>query len=96
LGFIPLALIYLDIFLIKGFFSLEFVFFILVWIVYLWKMKIEAWINFLVAFALIVIWVFLIFFGIGGSEYKLNIWVYTFLVIGCLAEVLEEKNRKTK
>jgi hypothetical protein len=86
-----LLLIFLDIFIIKEFYLLLLIVSILVWLYASWKMKLGSVANFLLAFILILIWVIIIMFRIDTSQAKLGIWTYTFLVIGVISAIIEER-----
>jgi hypothetical protein len=86
-----LILIYLDIFFIKELYIGILVSLILGWTYCIIKNKLESKINFLFAFMLILLWVLLITLKINDLQNKINIWTYTFLVIGLVQAVLEEK-----
>lgn len=86
-----LILIFSDIFFIKEFYIGVLISLILGWIHIIVKNKLESRVNFLFAFVLILLWVLLIELKITDFQNKINIWTYTFLVIGLVQAVLEEK-----
>lgn len=95
LGFIPCALLLflipVDLFLIKEVYIGALLALILGWIYLIIRNKLESKINFIFAFILILLWVLLIKFNIDKFQNKINIWTYTFLIIGVVQAVLEEK-----
>jgi hypothetical protein len=91
---IPLSLIYSDIFIVKEFYLAVLVLLIIIWLYSFSKMKLESKVNFILAFVLILIWVILILLRVTDFQNKINIWTYSFLVMGVLTAVIEEKNTK--
>lgn len=89
-----LVFIFLDIFLVKEIYLGILIELIAGWIYCLWKIKIDNRKNFLIAFILITFWVIIILLKIDNFQNKINIWVYTFLVIGFVQSVIEEKYNK--
>ena len=90
-----LFFIFLDIFLIKEVYLGVLTFLILGWIYCIVKNKFGSKINFFFVFMLILLWILLIGLDIKEFQNKINIWVYTFLVIGIGKSIFEER-RSTK
>ncbi|HVZ66632.1 MAG TPA: hypothetical protein VG917_00025 [Patescibacteria group bacterium] len=86
--------ILIDIVLLKEIYIGLWIFLIACWISCSIRYKLESKINFIIAFVLILIWVLLIQLNILDYQNKINIWVYTFMVIGLVMAVLDEKKSK--
>lgn len=93
IGFL-LLLIALDVLWLEDFYIGVPLLIISLWVIALFKLKLESRLNFQVAFVLILLWVVLVLFKVDAFQDKINIWTYVFLVIGGVHAFLEEKNAK--
>ncbi len=96
LSTIALALIIANIFLIKEYYIGVFLVLLFLWIGCLKIYKLHSSVSFILAFILLVLWLTLNIFGIRDFESKLNIWTYTFLGIGIIQLLIEEKTNSKK
>jgi hypothetical protein len=91
-----LFLIFSDIFILRETYLGLLVVLIIGWVYCIIKNKLDSRINFIFAAILILLWIILIQFKVNIFDNKINIWTYTFLVIGLIQSVLEEKKLITK
>lgn len=86
-----ILLILLDIFIIKEVYIGVLSILIFGWVYSVIKNKFDSKINFLFVFLLILIWILFTVFDISEFQNKINIWAFTFLTIGLIHTVIEEK-----
>ena len=81
----------LDIFFLKEIYLGILVGLIISWIILIHINKLKNRYSFSFFFVLVVIWLILMVFKSDSFSEKLNIWVYSFLLIGTIQYLLEEK-----
>lgn len=86
-----LGMIFINIYFFKEINVGILVFLIICWIFVCIVQKLESSVSFAIAFILIPVWTLLTYFHINNFKNELNVWVYSFLVIGLIQAVLEEK-----
>ncbi len=84
----------LDTFLLDSFYLGIFIEMALLWVLAVFYLKAEGLVSFFAGFLLISLWVFLLIFGFSQFTYKLNLWVYTFFVIGAVQFIVEEVSKR--
>ena len=86
-------LIIMDIFLLKQIYLGILFGLIALWFFSIKINKFESKASFLISFFLIAIWCILTFLGVDNFSSKLNVWAYSFLVIGLLHLIVEERKK---
>lgn len=89
-----ITLFYIDVFQIKQAYLGLLLILILGWIILVLANKLGSKSSFIFAFSLIFLWILLPLFKVNDYQNKINLWTYTFLTIGLVHAVLEEKKQQ--
>lgn len=94
---IPISTLFfvmLDILVLKNIFTGVLVILVALWLFSIRRNKLPSFVSFSTAFIFVFAWAMLVAFDFRKLDNKLNVWVYTFLLIGVIQLVFEEKNQK--
>jgi hypothetical protein len=86
-----LILVLLDIFLLSNLYLGILLGLSIPWIISIRLKRLESGVSFIIAFALLFVWIASMFIHLDFYSSKLNVWVYLFLVTGTAVAVIEEK-----
>lgn len=85
------SLITLDILILKEYYLGIYLTLLLGCIVAIIVNKIKSSVIFSMAFGLLFFWIVTLYFNINGDYSKVNVWVYTFFIIGTIQIIIEER-----
>jgi hypothetical protein len=92
LSLVTLLFIVIDVFILKNIYLGVLLGLIISWIITVKLKRLESKVSFIIAFALLFIWIVSMFIHLDFYSNKLNVWVYAFLIIGVFQAVVEERS----